>query len=116
MKKLLTLLLITPFIFAACGDDDKEEEKPYFNPVEGKWVYTSPMKNTETRIFTKQFEAFVILDNSGDITNNTLGIYTINETSIHYNMGIHDYTIIKDTLTLRTTSTGYTKKFVKENK
>lgn len=114
MKKLLTLLFIAPFLFSACGDE--EEDKPYYNPVEGSWVYSLPNFNyTETRVFTKDFEASSTSNNDGDVTSSSYGKYKINETYLQYEKtgNIHHYVITKDTLLLIHQSSGWEEKYIK---
>lgn len=120
MKKLFALLLLMPLLFVACDDDDKKEEKPYFNPVEGSWVYSLPEYNyTETRVFTKQFEASSISNNNGTKKTTNYGEYTVNKTSIVHKDLIGSvgaklsYTITKDTLELKNPESDWMRKYTR---
>lgn len=118
MKKLFALLLLMPFLFVACdNDDDKKEETPYFNPVEGSWVNTSAYGNTETRTFTKEFVGSSIIKNAGSKADTTIyGKYTIDKETIKYqNSGnIYTYNIEKDTLLLRYPKSNWEGKYIKK--
>lgn len=81
MKKLLTLLLLVPMMFSACGDDDG-----VYNPVEGEWEYEYSDGSVETIYFTSNF-------NTGGFTSNKYGTiikswndgeYEINKDRIFY--------------------------------
>lgn len=104
MKKLFALLLLAPLFFVACGDDDAPEEKPYFNPVEGEWVYSLPEYDyTETRIYTKDFDNRVSVTNNGINDKYELGKYSIDSSFMYFQNRTQDvisYKIEKDTLWL----------------
>lgn len=112
MKKLFALLLLAPMLFSACGDD--EEEKPYYNPVEGEWVYTTPMGNTETRIYTKDFNSSSISVFNGEKTTRDYGKYTIDKNKMYFNIGVLEYKIEKDTLTLIQKSSDWEEKYIRK--
>lgn len=55
MKKIFALLTIG-FILIAC---DKNDDKPYYNPLEGMWsFYNSEKQIVTTRVFTQEFETY----------------------------------------------------------
>lgn len=82
MKKLVALLLFAPLMFASCQEDDKD----YYNPVEGEWKVAYSNGDVETIYFTSKFRTGGFLRNKDGKVIDTWshGHYEINQHRIYY--------------------------------
>lgn len=117
MKKILTLLLACT-LFAACGDsDDPEPQKPYYNPVEGKWVDEPGDRSRNLFVFTKDFDQYIYTYTNNEVASKTTyGKYTITEKKLTFGSGNYvEYKVEKDTLYITYPKTGQVTKWIKTN-
>lgn len=115
MKKIF-LLLMACTLLAACDHDDNTSvvpEKPYFNPVEGKWANKQGNPNRSLFVFTEAFNVYIYAYTNNALTSKVgYGKYTITDKTILYEDGSSvDYSIVEDTLYLITPQ--QTRKYIK---
>jgi len=99
MVKLLKLSIAVFMLltFASCSEDD---EKEYYNPVEGRWMdYGSKEDCCIIRVYTKNFESYNLIYENGELkVNDGHLFYTIDEKYMYYPKGKVEYKIVVDTL------------------
>ncbi|MFV0469740.1 MAG: hypothetical protein ACK5MK_12530 [Dysgonomonas sp.] len=109
MKKIF-LLLMACTLLAACDHDDNTSvvpEKPYFNPVEGKWAIDLIIdSDRDILVFTKEFHKYLYsFRNNKYSKKKDEGKYTVTENKLYFENNISaDYSISNDTLILNVKS------------